>query len=196
MAVVVDLCKPNRKLQRCGFTTNQLSNQIKVMLLYYFVSLEQPYILSCASRNAHLTLASHQRISDWEKTNPEKKKKKSEQFLLGHCPGLRQQESIKQQLEQEHEAADRRSRLTTPTSSQPLHLHHKTTPLVYELCLTGQVKYSLNWGTKEKTKGICISLHYLESNNTVRESSSRDNVIDIHQILTFNSGSWGKSRIK
>lgn len=74
MAVVVDLCKPNRKLQTCGFTTNHLTNQIKVMLLYYSVSLEQPYILSCASRNAHLTLASHQRISKWQKTNPGEKK--------------------------------------------------------------------------------------------------------------------------
>lgn len=47
-------------------------------------------------------------------------KKKSEQFLLGHCPGLRQKESIKQQnlqLEQEHEAADRRSTLTTQTGT-------------------------------------------------------------------------------
>lgn len=33
MAVIVDLCKPNRKMQRCGFATNQLTNQIKGMLL-------------------------------------------------------------------------------------------------------------------------------------------------------------------
>lgn len=88
------------------------------MFRYYSVSLEQSCILSCASRNAHLTLASHQRISDWQKINPGKKK--SEQFLLGHCPGLRQQESIKQQnlqLEQQHEAADRRSKLATQTST-------------------------------------------------------------------------------
>lgn len=124
MAVVV--AKPNRQLQRCGFTANHLTNKIKVMLLHYSVSLEQPYILSCASRNAHLTLASHQWISDWQKTNLKKtkqtkqKKTPTNQFLLGHCPGLHQQESIKQQnlqLEQEHEAADRKSRLTTQTST-------------------------------------------------------------------------------
>lgn len=74
MAVVIDLCKPYRELQRCGFTTNQLTNQIRVILLCYSVSLTQLCILSCASRNAHLTLASHQRMSDWQKTNPEKKK--------------------------------------------------------------------------------------------------------------------------
>lgn len=47
MAVLIDLCKPNRELQRCGFTTTQQTYQINVMYLYYCLSslLSSPVLL-------------------------------------------------------------------------------------------------------------------------------------------------------
>lgn len=168
------------------------------MFRYYSVSLEQSCILSCASRNAHLTLASHQRISDWQKINPGKKKWTVSAGSLSWTASAR----VHQAAESAVGAGAWSCWQEEQTHHPDKHLLHliscivKPHPMFTKPCLTGQVKYGLNQDTQEKTKGIFFSLHYLELNNSVRKSPSRDNVIDIHQILTFNSGSWRKSRVK
>lgn len=97
MAVVVDLCKPNRELQRRGFSTNQPANLINVMLLYYYLS-------SLLSNPVSLLVPALMLILLWQAirgcqsgTKLIQKKEKVNSFLLGHCPGLRQQKSDKQQ---------------------------------------------------------------------------------------------------
>lgn len=94
MAVLIDLCKPNRELQRCGFTTTQRTYQINVMYLYYCLSslLSSPVLLLVPALVLILPWQAIRGCQSGRKLIQKKKKKKNS-FLLGHCPGLRQQES-------------------------------------------------------------------------------------------------------
>lgn len=136
------------------------------------LSLEQPCLLSCASADAHLALASHQRMSGWQKTNlgeKKRKKKKSEQFSAGSLSRTASAE-VRQAA---GEGAGARScwhkeQTTSLSGSWPLEQISyviKPHPIFMNLTLAGQAKYCLNWETQKEPQGICILL-YLESNNS------------------------------